>query len=286
MTMHLYGLVAGAAPDGATLANAALGGGQFGWTMLRMVEGIVGPGGAPVVLIVLWLVSFLLLSGKTVVDIVDSIKIWFAYRAKDVEDRVVEARQNRPVTDIDRGDGLVIRGLGQKKKQRAKDPLEDTDPELEIELPPPPRKVAANANAQRAPIEAPPIVERAPIKINTPQSRASELNKVPPPRIIGAQPVVAAKPTAQQPLTRSTQARRPPLRSPRAFRCKRDWQLPNIATLLDPGNDASLKEVGHPRARGSDRGHAARLWRARPRHRGQPRPDHHPVWRGARALSR
>jgi DNA segregation ATPase FtsK/SpoIIIE, S-DNA-T family len=185
---------------------------------------------------------------RSIGEIVEDIKYWFAYRAKDIEDRVIEARERPRASnsEIDRGDGLVIRGIGANsaaKKAKARAAVEtDDEPELEIDLP------TARTVAQKAkPVTPPPVIERAPLKINTPQTRNAEINRVPPPRIIGT----AAQPAAHNAVAQPAAAQVSPVQPNAApatqvtsrIQIQRDWALPNIADLLDPGNDASLKEA-------------------------------------------
>jgi S-DNA-T family DNA segregation ATPase FtsK/SpoIIIE len=243
MTLHVIGGMLNDV-DGATLANAALGGGSVGWAFLRLLQGVGGTAGAPLILIVIWLGVFLLLSGRSIGEIVEDIKYWFAFRAKDIEDRVIESRERvRSGSEIDRGDGLVIRGLGANtaaKKTKARDIEPDEEPELEIDLPP-----ARPVAQKERPAAQPPIIERPPLKINTPQSRNAEVNRVPPPRIIGAaaqqapapQPAAAAQASPVQPNAA------PATQVSSRIQIQREWALPNIADLLDPGNDATLKEA-------------------------------------------
>ncbi len=252
-TLHIFGQLVGE-PDGTKLAEIGKGGGTVGWGLLQALQGIFGDVGAPLALIVLWLGAFMLLSELTFERIYLRMRDWLGYRMKDAQDAIIERRRDRVPgsASIDRGDGMVIRGLGFGKRKAADRPAHDDqadDEDLRIELPPV-RKVTAKAAAQPAAPSANDVAAPS-FKINSPksspQARAGELNRVPPPRIIGGEtPAQQANNAAAAAVAQASpvQPSAPPATQVTSrIQVKRNWQLPPIATLLDPGSEASMKEA-------------------------------------------
>ncbi len=247
-SLHVFGMFT--TPDGAALAAAGRGGGAVGWGLLRMLQGVFGNVGAPLMLMVFWAIAFMLLADLTPVKVWLIAREWLLFRAKEIGDTVIERRRAAAAGtgEIDRGDGLVIRGLGNAKaKDRPRprpaasqdgphDP-EDANTPDDLKIIEAPQRAAAPQRAP-APVQAP-----APnFKINTPSARGAEVNRVPPPRIIGAgEP---ATPGAAAGVAHPVQPQAAPAATITSrIQVQRNWELPRVDELLEQGNDASMKEA-------------------------------------------
>jgi S-DNA-T family DNA segregation ATPase FtsK/SpoIIIE len=233
------------APTVAAAATAApgapgVGGGAVGRALVDVLVGAVGNAGAVIVLIVLWIIALMLIVNVTVAQIVDALQQRAAERQRGrisgpSDDVIV------PPWDREQGDDLVIHGL-KPKRNTPRTPISPDD-EQSDELPaagrplvinqPGGRKngAALNAAGQQAPALRPP---------NT----TANAKRLPPPRIIGG-----ADPNA--PATSTGAPHRGAAAMPSAsvpdissrFETQRVWGLPSVEKLLEPGNDAALKEV-------------------------------------------
>jgi S-DNA-T family DNA segregation ATPase FtsK/SpoIIIE len=250
-SLHVFGMFS--TPDGAALAEAGRGGGTVGWGLLRMLQGVFGNVGAPLMLMVFWAIAFMLLADLTPAKIWLIAREWLLFRAKDLGESVIERRRaavSGP-SEIDRGDGLVIRGLdstkGKDKPKTRPAALQDGPDDLDAETEPDDLKVI-EAPARGAAAPARGAAPAPAFKINTPGTRNAEINKVPPPRIIGAAAATAAPATATN--TAAAQSASPiqPQAAPATtitsrIQVQRNWEQPRVDELLDPGKDASMTEA-------------------------------------------
>jgi S-DNA-T family DNA segregation ATPase FtsK/SpoIIIE len=231
---------------GDVIANASQGGGLIGWLILNIFTSIVGNVGAAIVLLVLWFMASLLIAQVSFAQFVNEVQGIFTRErgASRPTDDIIEPDYGRR-NDDPRDDGeLIINGL-KPRKATGKRPVDLPEPDEEI---PAPRQIAQKP----APRTATPKLEKP----------KPEPNKMPPPRIIGAPPPSNA---ADRPLVingmhndkaRSDAAARQAQQMPpepqaapavpqisSVYLATREWKLPKIDEMLEPGSDASLKEA-------------------------------------------
>ncbi len=208
--------------SGAALAEMRAGGGGAGWGLLQFLQRIFGNVGTTLALTLLWVGALLLLSDMTLVS------LWIQLR-----DGAVTLRNNL---------GAAI--TGSLEELRRAQPADDRQPATTIRQPITDDRHPTVTNRQPATTIRQPIADdrqrtadderpTAPVfKINTPTTTRTtgELNRVPPPRILGAE---NNKPT-EPPIAQAPPAAPPPV--------QREWHLPSIEEMLDPGSDSTLQE--------------------------------------------
>ncbi|HEY3290363.1 MAG TPA: DNA translocase FtsK [Anaerolineae bacterium] len=239
----LQALWIGSQPGEKALAEGLGGGGFVGLAVLNLFTNALGSIGAAVVLIVLWAVSLMLIAGLSVAQIVDSLQQRAAQNAVNREaERQSDGTSGNvivPPYDRDRDtDDLIINGLKPKPKGRRvvrpeenEAGLDDTGSSRQ-----PARAnaggLAANLFGGRKP-STPPAVNGG--DMQRPPTAASS-QRLPPPRIIGGSEAAPG----------SVSRAAPPPSAPEIssrIEAQRTWTLPDIETMLEPGNDATLKEV-------------------------------------------
>ncbi len=262
VTLHAIGM--GSQPNGQALADAGSGGGYIGWAILSALSTSLGPAGAVIVLIVMWIVSLMLVVGVSVAQIVDYLQQRAVVRPSDDEedDRQVGGSSSGvivPPYDHDRdNEDLIINGLKPKPKGRKiLRPSDDADVDAEAEalggMPAlrqtAQRDLAQRDFAQRGSGNGPVInqsngrkgAQSATNGVNLPlrSPTTNTTPRLPQPRIIGGTDTITANApsSASRPLPPQT----PPVISSR-IETQRAWTLPNVETTLEPGNDATLKE--------------------------------------------
>jgi S-DNA-T family DNA segregation ATPase FtsK/SpoIIIE len=244
-TLQAIGL--GTVPDANALVEQGGGGGYIGKGILEMLVNGVGNAGAVIVLVVLWVLAFMLISSLSAAQIVDSLQRLVAERrevlaqaAREKADREESGGVIVPPYDRSHaGDDLVINGLKPKRataRKPAPEPVDLPDDEDE-DLPP-----------------ARPIMPQQPLLIHQNGRKSSDATalrpptqansqRLPPPRIIGGNETLSTMNTAgAAAAARMAQAPagEPDITS--RFEVQRQWTLPAIDQILDPGNDAALKE--------------------------------------------
>jgi S-DNA-T family DNA segregation ATPase FtsK/SpoIIIE len=230
--------------NGQTVANAGQGGGRVGWFFLSLMNGLVGDVGAFILLIVWWAVAVMLIVNVSIPQLVLNIQRSLNRQPTRPTDDIIEPKYDQGERRGD--DGLIIRGLRPRKPAPKRSAIEEEQP-TPVEDVPPARTitgpVSANpANATRSETIGVPVAPsnsnaappRPPV-IDTPKSRTSEGNRVPPPRIIGANSVASGAPSqpgsTAQPMIQSR------------LDVQREWVLPKVEDVLEPGSDAALKEA-------------------------------------------
>ncbi len=254
-TMHTIGMGSQHPPDGLKLAESGSGGGYIGHGILNALSSSLGPIGAAIVLIVMWVVSLMLVVGISVAQIVDYLQRRAIVRPNDVDD---PQSGNVIVPPYDRerdNDELVINGLKPKAKGRKVVRPDDEDDQDTNQVGAhhaprgnpvaitSPRENAAQSNGSGLVINQSngrKTTNGAPLHPPT----TANAQRLPPPRIIGgADPLTNNTPSsASRPLsTQPSHATTPSISS--RIEVQRVWELPNVETTLEPGNDAALKEV-------------------------------------------
>lgn len=245
-TIHGLTMIAANNADGAAIAAASQGGGESGWLILNALIGLLGNIGAGFMIVMAWIAAATLIADVSLSQLFQAVRQAFMSPKRDPAATNVARVPGAPTDDIIEPDygrgGLIIRGLrsrgGPDKRQReAKSEPPAAPPEVEL---PPARTIS----------EGPPqSVEPAPnLKINTPASRG-QINRVPPPRIIGAPDVAAASAatSAAEPARQSPPASQPTAAPAVAvssiYPVRRDWVLPKVEDVLEPGSDAAMKEA-------------------------------------------
>ena len=244
-TLQAIGL--NSVPDANALVEQGGGGGYIGKAILEMLVSTVGNAGAVIVLVVMWVLAFMLISSLSVAQIVDSLQRITAERrellaqaARERADR--DESQGVIVPPYDRthsSDDLVINGLKPKRSAPRKALPEPVDlPDDEDELPParpitPQRPMLIHQSGHKNEAAAP---------LRPPTQAGSQ--RLPPPRIIGGNETLPTMNTAAAAAAaRMAQA---PVDEPditSRFETQRQWTLPTIDQILEPGNDAALKEA-------------------------------------------
>ncbi len=265
-TLHGIGLLTTQKP-GTELAAASQGGGEIGWAVLNLFIGVLGNVGAVFVLALLWGAAFLLMAHVTMTQLVKMIQASKANaqaRAAHMPQRVLGApgTPNKPTDDIieprsdrnrnspsgsplggtSRGEAggsgeqdypdeseLIINGLRPRKTTSRKRPNDDEQATS-------PRGIGV------------PVAPPRPAALQRP-AEPSQPNRMPAPRIIGAggatpsfqpRPIGQTSQSAAQPITQPVPPPVPQISS--RLDIQREWVLPKIEDVLEPGSDASLKE--------------------------------------------
>jgi S-DNA-T family DNA segregation ATPase FtsK/SpoIIIE len=259
-TLHGIAMLATQQP-GADLATASQGGGELGWLVLNAMLALLGTVGAAFLLIALWAGAFLLMANVTTQQLIKRIQAQLAgirlparvsaptsgpsKPTNDIiepqYDKMRERARNAPEQSAPEDGELVINGLRPRKTNRQRP--RDTEEELDA-----PRTVGV------------------PVAPARPSTRASDTQKIPPARIIGASADVnsagapsAPKPniltprpigqTAASPVPSASVAQPAAPPAPvvpqisSRLDVQRAWTLPKIEEVLEPGNDASMKEA-------------------------------------------
>lgn len=226
--------------SGQAIADASQGGGQIGWLILNILISIVGNVGAAFVLIVMWFVASLMIAQVSFSQLVNEVQAMFTRQpgASRPTDDIIEPDYGRRDVEPREDGDLVINGL-KPRRTSAKRPVDLPEPDEEM---PAPRPIAQKP----APRPATPKLEKP----------KPEPNKMPPPRIIGAPPSNNESLT-ERPLVinglNNDKTRPAPAVSAEAvpavpqvssvYSTSREWKLPKIDEMLEPGSDASLKEA-------------------------------------------
>ncbi len=222
---------------GETIAGSSQGGGQIGWLILNIFTSITGNIGAIIVLLVLWFMASLLIAQVSFAQFVNEMQGVFTRQrsASRPSDDIIEPNYGRRDADPHDDGELIINGL-KPRKPAGKRPPDLPEPEEDF---PAPRQIA------QRPATRPPTP-----RLDKPKP---EPNKIPPPRIIGApQPSDAAERSLvinglSSDKTRADAAKpaqvTPAEPAPSVYATHREWKLPKIDELLEPGSDASLKEA-------------------------------------------
>jgi S-DNA-T family DNA segregation ATPase FtsK/SpoIIIE len=246
-TLHAIAMIS-TQQDGQVIADAMQGGGQIGWVILNIFSSIVGNVGAAFVLIVMWFVSSLLIAQVSFSQLVNEVQNMLTRQpgaGRPTDDIIEPDYGRRDVEPRDDGE-LVINGL-KPRRPTSKRPVDLPEPdEDEVHAP---RQIAQKPAPRSAP--APKLEKPKP-----------EPNKLPPPRIIGAPPP-GYESTPDRPLVingldkskakgdAASARQAPPEPQPAppvpqissVYSTSREWKLPKIDEMLEPGSDASLKEA-------------------------------------------
>ena len=242
VTMHAIGTIT---RSGDELAAAGEGGGSVGWGILRSLDESVGNFGSAIIMLIGWLVAFMLMSNVSMAQLV----LWVQQKLTGLRgpsDDIITAPWDKPENGDDRQNGMKINWNRSKKKldnAKKKNAEPELDPDLEIDLPEA-RPIGANAAAKLAMPIAPdrPLVinhpgqKRNPANPNTPTA-----NKLPPARVIGSGNEVPAA-SLNQPAT----SHQPPATTPQIssrLSVERDWAMPEIEKVLEPGKDSTMQEA-------------------------------------------
>ncbi len=236
MLLHLFGM-ATTQPDGAKLAAEQGGGGNLGWSVLKIFIDAIGIYGAAIAVVALVGMAIMMATGTTIAQLVDVIRIRTAGRTWNT------TGAGRPDTITPRWDPL-----------RPRPPESDPNSELVINgLKPKQRKGNRPEDGAAAPRLKTPVAPSSQLptpRINParPGKAPTEDPDLPPGRVIGAgrgngeganpargRPAVQLKPAAA-----AMAAPPPPLSS--RYDSQRVWQLPRVQELLEPGKDATLQE--------------------------------------------
>jgi S-DNA-T family DNA segregation ATPase FtsK/SpoIIIE len=241
------------AQDGAALAGRGAGGGAAGWALQQALTGVLGNVGAVLALLLLWFTALLLVSDMTPAS--------FAEQARALVETFSTASSPVVHTPSRASAPAKVRPAAAEKRTEVKaapdaDFARDDEPD-EAEEAPPPRTVAANVRPMDARHAAgAPSLPEPTFRINGGSGgiavRQGELNRLPPPRVLGAttasaeensEPAAAeAKPSASQPSAaaqpvREAKAAEPPTPE------KREWSLPNVEDMLDSGSESTMSEA-------------------------------------------
>ncbi len=247
-TLHGLTMIATDA-GGAELAAVSQGGGELGWLTLNILIGILGNIGAAFAIIVAWIAAMMLLTDVSPSQLIQAVRQAFVQPRSEPAATGVARIPGAPTDDIiepdyDRGSGLIIRGLRSRSKSRQQP--REARAETPSEAPPPDDAlppVRTISDATSSGIGAP----AASLKINAPKPRG-QVNRVPPPRIIGA-PGDAAEGNAQsepgpaRPPQPATQPAASAVTISSIYPFPREWTLPKIEEVLEPGSDATMKEA-------------------------------------------
>ena len=262
----LQAIGAASVPDARALVDRGGGGGYIGFGFLNALTAAVGNAGTLIVLVVLWILAFMLISNLSAAQIVDGLqRRMAAFRAARALAAAERARQRAEqagggegadgviVPPYDRarsGDDLVIHGLKPKHpapRRNIRAPAsgaagDETQNELTPTqaLTPPQAAAAPNSRRSNAPSSTTPVPAG---------SQSSSSQHLPPPRIIGgSEPLNTVNTAASSTAASSIQSPPPPAEPAQPditsrFDAPRIWVLPEIDKILDPGNDAALKEA-------------------------------------------
>jgi S-DNA-T family DNA segregation ATPase FtsK/SpoIIIE len=232
--------------DAKALVEQGGGGGYVGKGILDLLVGAVGNAGAVIVLLVLWVLAFMLITGLSAAQIVDALQRSIAERrerlalaAQEQEEAQAQGVIVPPYDHSHSGDDLVINGLKPRRAARKPVPEPADEPDEDTDLPP-----------------ARPITQQRPLLINQNGHKHTEAaaslrppvqtgsRRLPPPRIIGGNEPLPNMNTAGA--AAAARMAQPPADEPditSRFETQRQWVLPAVDQILDPGNDAALKEA-------------------------------------------
>ena len=240
-TLHVFWLLSSPVP------NALSWGGSMGSGLIGGLAETLGNVGAAIILFILWLVAFMLMSNVSMAELIG----W-------LERQFNAIRNGRPSDDVivpgyDGDQDFVINGMKPKalKPNRSRTPEPDLEIDLTPALAPAARPIQPNPTSSRPPREpepklvAPGAAERL-IPIHTNSSRRGQTavdknplpNKLPPARVIGGE---------QNPATAGLRTHDPALAQQATqissrIAIERNWELPKIEDILEPGSDSSLQE--------------------------------------------
>ncbi len=244
-TLHGLAMIAAKDVDGAAIGAASQGGGELGWLILSTFIGLLGNIGAGFMIVMAWIAAMMLIADISFSQLFQAVRQAFTAPKPDPAATNVARVPGAPTDDIiepdyGRDGGLIIRGprsrgasaRRQREVKGGEPPAAPSDTEL-----PPARTIS------EAPHGAEPA---AALKINTTVSRG-QTNRVPPPRIIGA-PDAAAPASATSKAEPVQQQQPSPAAAPAAavssiYPFQRDWALPKMEDVLEPGSDATMKEA-------------------------------------------
>ncbi|MGQ9903303.1 MAG: DNA translocase FtsK 4TM domain-containing protein [Anaerolineae bacterium] len=246
MTLHIIGMAI--YPDSDALTTASAGGGQVGAALVDGLSGALGNAGAVLIVVIMWCTAIMLTAQLSIAQVIQSIRQLVEGSPAEQEagpDGVIvppwdrepgeraEGRTNDRPSRSTMGD-LIINGLRRKQPARRSAP---SDAAEEEEMPPA-RPIMGNGRAPMQPVNSTPTINppgrnRAPL---TPPAEPSR--RLPPPRIIGGQDPTASTASAQPAPTGPAQPR-----ITSRIESRQDWKLPIVEKVLEPGNDASLKEA-------------------------------------------
>lgn len=260
-TLHALTMIATDA-SGAAIAAASQGGGAVGWIIINILISVLGNVGAAFVIILAWIAATMLIMNVSLPQLILQLQRSFARPAYDPAATDIARVPGAPTDDIiepsyGRGDsrdgGLIIRGLRSRGalRKRTKDGDAEAQPRPQPQGDGLPARTISDAPPRARTIGAKPSdaeADRAekPLKINAPQARP-QANRVPPPRIIGApteardQGSGVRESTSQQPTPAPAAPVVPQISS--RIEVQRDWALPKIEDILEPGSDATMKEA-------------------------------------------
>jgi S-DNA-T family DNA segregation ATPase FtsK/SpoIIIE len=247
-SLHLFG--GWITPQrGAELALRGAGGGAAGWALLQALQSVLGNVGAAFALLLSWLAALMLFSEMTVASFVEQVRRMAAQSSRPLPARVPEVQSPRSPREK-QADPLprVVQGQGSE-------PLPAREPDLplprsvrEKQADPLPRVLQQAQESEALPTRVP-DAQATVLKINTPASRQGELNRVPPPRVIGTesrpadtdeaddegQTAAGATEHASQGQSSGKQPTAPAV-------MQREWTLPTLEDMLEPGSDSTLQE--------------------------------------------
>ena len=271
VTMHAVGTIT---KDGEALSLAGEGGGAIGWGILHTLDQTVGNLGAAIFMLVGWFVAFMLMSNISMAELVLRIEQQVSNRSgRGPSDDVITPPWDRGRDDDKNGNGsgFTINWNRTKKKadERARDERgrdergrnlglnssnDESDAETDVDLPPARLVGTGKAQAAReAKLNVPVAPDKLlnPFIINSPNQRKGAPagkgptpNKLPPARVIGDQGEMAK---AHNGLNSPNAAPRLPMPvSPvisSRYAVDKNWVLPKVEDLLEPGKDASMAEA-------------------------------------------
>jgi S-DNA-T family DNA segregation ATPase FtsK/SpoIIIE len=249
-TLHGLAIITSAA-NGTDLAAASQGGGELGWLLLGLLIGLLGNIGAGFAIAAAWIGAAMLVTGVTVSRLSQALQRVLTQPGHDPAASWAARVPGAPTDDIVEPNykgGLIIRGLKPRRtgRQRPRGAGEEAPTAPSTDLPP--ARTISDAASRNAPLHTTGAADAGPtpIKINAPASRG-QINRVPPPRIIGAPDssvgqTAASGPVQPAPGTQPAAAA-PAIPVSSIYHLRREWKLPNIEDMLEPGSDAAMKEA-------------------------------------------
>lgn len=207
--------------DARLVANEAQGGGMVGWVVAAVLRGALGDLGAVMVMLVGLFAAAMLIARVTLRQLLEDARSlltrWRSAPGAALGNELPIA--DTPVS-LSSSDDLVINDARTRRLRTRPTPNEN--PPLRIIGEPPSESVVMGA----------------------PRRIRGQLNRVPPPRPIGAGVSQQAQPNAEH-----TEVAPAPLAASSAveirsrMQVQRTWQLPDITSLLEPGSDAATEEA-------------------------------------------
>ncbi|MFN4294045.1 MAG: DNA translocase FtsK [Thermoflexales bacterium] len=242
-TLHGLAMLAAEGADGAAIGAAAQGGGELGWLILSLFTGLLGNVGAGFLIVTAWIAAVMLIANVSPAQLLQAARQAFTAPKRDPAATDIARVPGAPTDDIIEPDygrdrRLIIRGPRSRGAQigRPREAKSDELPAAPSDTELPPARTISEAPHGAEPVAA--------LKINAPVSRG-QTNRIPPPRIIGAPD--AAAPTGAivraEPASPPTPAAAPAAAPSAIYSVQRDWALPKIEDVLEPGNDAAMKEA-------------------------------------------